>query len=100
MADTYGIKVVDAYGNDFVETYRPFNVIDAFIPSANGSKTYTLYGGRIYVSSTALCIYSNMSWYRVRISGGTVTWTLNGAQAASGDLLIPQGHPVFVIRGT
>lgn len=90
----YGIKIIDAYGNSFVDTYTPFAVIDILTTSGNGSKVYSI-GTNESIAIVETTVYPALAaCYAIYVSGGTVTWTYYSSPSAA-----PAGAKAFSLPG-
>ncbi|MFM5339415.1 hypothetical protein ACEUA8_01515 [Aeromonas veronii] len=75
---SFGISIIEDDGFNFVEQYRPFNIIDSFDIPASGSKVYALKAGDSLVVTSSYGLnrlyYGNKRGFGVLTRGNTVVW--------------------------
>lgn len=78
---SYGILIVEDDGTNWVETYRPFNVIDQLVITGTGSVNYQLSDGEQLVLVESATYQADLAnGVGVRALNGRVTWPISKSE--------------------
>lgn len=101
---SYGIQIIEPDGTNWVETFQPFNIIDSFIPSGSGSKTYPMASGdQIWITpslKTDPPVYNGM-WVYANMTTGVVKWPTSESYVTKANemvIYVHSGEAIFVMR--
>lgn len=98
----YGVMIVEEDGTNWVETYRPFNMVDYIVITGSGTKNYLLAAGEQLVLVEGQS-YSGGSSAGIGVSaiGGQVKWPVaNTTAVVAGEhrVFVPSGAFVMVMK--
>lgn len=101
---SYGIQIIEPDGTNWVETFQPFNIIDTFIPSGRGSKTYAVSAGEQICICPSLKtdppVYNGM-WVYANMTTGVVNWPSSDSYLLKANemvIYVHSGEAIFVMR--
>ncbi|BEE07109.1 hypothetical protein ACET9R_18455 [Aeromonas veronii] len=78
----YGVSIIESDGFNFVENYRPYNLIDAIpLTARSGQRAYTMKAGdRLVITETYgvnRTYYGANSGFGISALNGVVTWPVD-----------------------
>lgn len=101
---SYSIQIIEPDGTNWVETFQPFNLIDSFIPSGSGAKTYAMSAGdQIWICpslKTDPPVYNGM-WVYANMVTGVVKWPIDKGYSVKANevmIYVHSGEAIFVMR--
>lgn len=99
---SYGIMIVEEDGTNWVETYRPFNMVDQIVITGSGVRSYNMLpGDQLFLVEGQSFTGGSATGIGVSAIGGQVKWPVSNATAVvAGEhrVFVPSGASVLVIK--